>query len=184
MDQSRHSEIENMIARIALGDRAAFDELYRATSAKLHAVCLSILKNRPEAEETLQEVYIRIWKSADRYAVNGWSPMTWLITIARNRSIDRLRARKGAPQAAPVEMAETIASSTPGPEAMAIQSQERSLLNDCLARLEPSQAQAVRSVYLEGVGYADVAQREGAPLNTVRSWLRRSLLNLKECVSA
>lgn len=184
MEQSRQAEIEGLIARTALGDRAAFDALYHATSAKLHAVCLSILKNRPEAEETLQEVYIRVWKSADRYAANGWSPMTWLITIARNRSIDKLRARQGRPQVAGVEAADTIASSAPGPEAMALQAERHKILNDCLGRLDQTQAAAVRAVYLEGAGYADVAQREGAPLNTVRSWLRRSLLKLKECVSA
>ena len=96
MTDARRSELETLIARTAMGDRDAFDRLYDATSAKLHAVCLSVLKDRPEAEETLQEVYIRVWQSAARYASNGLSPMTWLITIARNRSIDRprhLRAR-------------------------------------------------------------------------------------------
>ncbi|MCQ0971193.1 sigma-70 family RNA polymerase sigma factor [Paracoccus sp. TK19116] len=172
-----------MIGRIALRDRAAFDRLYDATSAKLHAVCLSVLKDRPEAEETLQEVYIRIWNSAGSYASNGYSPMTWLITIARNRSIDRLRKRQNRPQAAPVDAAETIPSQAPGPEALALRAQQRALLADCLAQLEDRQADAVRAVYLEGAAYAEIAEREGAPLNTVRSWLRRSLLKLKECVS-
>ncbi|WCR12475.1 sigma-70 family RNA polymerase sigma factor [Paracoccus stylophorae] len=166
-----------------MGDREAFDALYDATSAKLHAVCLSVLKSRPDAEETLQEVYIKVWQNAARYASNGLSPMTWLITIARNRAIDRLRARSSRPATAPSEAASQIPSSAPGPESATIRAQERRLLDECLSQLADQQAGAVRAVYLEGVTYADLAQREGKPINTVRSWLRRSLLRLKDCVS-
>ena len=183
MTRQSYSDIEGMIARTALGDRAAFDSLYEATSAKLHAVCLSVLKDRPEAEETLQEVYIKVWKSAGSYSVNGYSPMTWLITIARNRAIDRLRRRQNRPQGATVDTVDAVPSLAPGPEALTMRAQERAMLADCLGKLDVKQADAVRAVYLEGAAYSDVADREGAPLNTVRSWLRRSLLKLKECVS-
>lgn len=166
-----------------MGDRDAFDALYDATSAKLHAVCLSVLKDRPEAEETLQEVYIRVWQSAARYAANGLSPMTWLITIARNRSIDKLRARGSRPTTAPEDAAALIACPDPSPESATIMAQERRMLDECLAQLADAQAGAVRAVYLEGFTYADLAAREGMPINTVRSWLRRSLLRLKDCVS-
>ncbi|WP_411837198.1 sigma-70 family RNA polymerase sigma factor [Paracoccus sp. ME4] len=183
MNDARRSELETLIARIALGDREAFDALYDATSAKLHAVCLQVLKDRPEAEETLQEVYIRVWQSAARYASNGLSPMTWLITIARNRAIDRLRARGSRPATAPEDAASMIACTAPGPESATIMAEERRMLDECLSRLADAQAGAVRAVYLEGVTYADLAAREGMPINTVRSWLRRSLLRLKDCVS-
>ncbi len=183
MQDAQRLKLEEMIARVALGDREAFDALYEATSAKLHAVCLSVLKDRPEAEETLQEVYIRIWQNAARYAANGLSPMTWLITIARNRSIDRLRARNARPATAPEGAAVQVPSGEPGPELAAIRAQERRMLDECLSKLQEPQANAVRAVYLEGVTYADLAKREGKPINTVRSWLRRSLLRLKDCVS-
>lgn len=187
MQQHRGTELETLIARVAAGDRAAFGALYDATSAKLHAVCLSVLKNRPEAEDTLQEVYLRVWQNAARYAVNGLSPMTWLITIARNRAIDRLRARGSRPHssshdARDGDMADALPSTQPGPEAAAIASQQRRMLADCLAQLADPQAAAVRAVYLEGWSYADLAAREGMPVNTVRSWLRRGLLRLKDCV--
>jgi RNA polymerase sigma-70 factor (ECF subfamily) len=180
---ARRTELERLISRIALGDRAAFDALYDATSAKLHAVCLSVLRDRPEAEETLQEVYIRIWQSAARYASNGLSPMTWLITIARNRSIDKLRARGSRPVTAPEDAAASVASLDPCPESATIIAQERRMLDECLSKLAGAQEVAVRAVYLEGITYADLAEREGMPINTVRSWLRRSLLRLKDCVS-
>ncbi|MEE2861177.1 MAG: sigma-70 family RNA polymerase sigma factor [Pseudomonadota bacterium] len=183
MTDARRTELEGLIARVALGDRGAFDALYDATSAKLHAICLSVLKDRPEAEETLQEVYIRIWQGAARYASNGLSPMTWLITIARNRAIDRLRARASRPVTAPEDAAATVPSEEPSPESATIMAQERRMLHECLAQLAGPQAGAVRAVYLEGVTYADLAEREGLPINTVRSWLRRSLLRLKDCVT-
>ncbi len=183
MTDARRTELERLISRISLGDRDAFDALYDATSAKLHAVCLSVLRDRPEAEETLQEVYIRVWQGASRYASNGLSPMTWLITIARNRSIDKLRARNSRPSTAPEDAAADLPCDAPSPESATIMAQERRMLDECLARLAEAQAGAVRAVYLEGVTYADLAQREGMPINTVRSWLRRSLLRLKDCVS-
>ena len=108
------SDIEEMIARIALRDRDAFSRLYSATSAKLFGICLRVLNNRAEAEEALQDVYIRIWHKADAYRAGGYSPMTWLITLARNIAIDKLRARK-AP-AEDIDEARDIAAAGPTPE--------------------------------------------------------------------
>jgi RNA polymerase sigma-70 factor, ECF subfamily len=88
------TEIETLISRVALGDRNSFQQLYGATSAKLFGICLRVLKNAADAEDVLQEAYVKIWQNAGKYQVTGYSPMTWLITIARNQAIDRLRARK------------------------------------------------------------------------------------------
>lgn len=87
-------DITKLLARTALRDRNAFDQLYRLTSAKLFGVCLRVLKDRAEAEEALQEIYIKIWHKADRFTANDLSPITWLVAVARNHCIDRLRARK------------------------------------------------------------------------------------------
>lgn len=185
MTTAARSQVESMIARVALGDRAAFDNLYVATSARLYAICLSVLKDRTEAEEALQDVYVSVWQAAGRYAVNGLSPMTWLITIARNRSIDRLRARKGG---ATVAVTDDDALDLPAPipdgETAAIRAQEQQLLLACLDQMEGDRARAVRGVYLEGMSYADMAAAQGIPLNTVRTWLRRGLIWLKDCVGA
>ena len=93
MDSDRE-EIERLIAQVALGDRAAFEALYDRVSAKLFGVCLRVLDTRAAAEDAMQDSFVKIWNNADKYNANGLSPMTWLITIARNTSIDRLRARK------------------------------------------------------------------------------------------
>ena len=178
------SDIETMIARIAMRDRAAFSALYDATSAKLFGVCLRVLNNRSEAEDALQDVYLRVWSKADSYAVTGHSPMTWLITVARNIAIDRLR-RKGRAAGRAVEMddMDRIPASIPGPEASAIESSERARMTVCLEQLDREKADSVRSVYLEGLTYQDLATRHDVPLNTMRTWLRRSLLKLKDCLT-
>jgi len=180
MDQ-RLAEIEGLIARVGLRDRAAFAALYDRTSAKLFGICLRILGDRAEAEDALQEVYLRIWHRADRYAANGLSPMTWLITVARNHAIDRLRARRK-----PVEDLETVpevADSGPTPEAAAVAAGERARIAVCLEELPADRADAVRRAYLDGETYHDLATRFGVPLNTMRTWLRRSLLKLRDCLS-
>lgn len=178
---SETDHIEDLIARIVLRDRAAFERLYDATSAKLFGVCLRVLGNRGEAEDSLQDVYLRIWDKADRYAVTGHSPMTWLITVARNVAIDRLRSRRKGE----VDMDEAghLPAPEAGPEATAIARSETRRINDCLDELPAERADAVRSAYLDGAAYKELAERFEVPLNTMRTWLRRSLQTLRECLS-
>jgi RNA polymerase sigma-70 factor (ECF subfamily) len=173
--------IEDLIARIGLRDREAFAMLYDLTNAKLFGVCLRVLKNRSEAEDTLQDVYLRIWDKADRYAVTGHSPMTWLITIARNIAIDRLRSRRGGG----VDIDEVGEITAPGgtPEGVAIARSEVRRIATCLDELPSDRAGAVRAAYLDGAAYKDLAARYDVPLNTMRTWLRRSLMSLRECLS-
>ena len=116
-------DIERLLGRVALGDRAAFSALYDATSAKLFGVCLQLLGDRTEAVDALQDVYVRIWQRADRYASGGYSPMTWLITVARKLAIDRLRAAR--PPAEPIEDVPGLSDGRPTPEAAAIRASER-----------------------------------------------------------
>lgn len=172
-------EIEALIARVALGDRAAFRALYAATSAKLHGLLIRILKDPAEAEDVLQDVYVKIWSHAGRYAANGLSPMTWLITIARNAGIDRLRARaRIAPDAPP-----DAPDPAPGPEATAVAASEARRIAACLGELEADRAAAVRGAYLDGLSYDALAERHAVPINTMRTWLRRSLIRLRECLA-
>ena len=178
---TRRDLIEGHLAQIAAGDRAALAALYAATSGKLFAVVLGVLRDRPEAEDTLQEVYIKIWKGAGKYSANGLSPMTWLITVARNASIDRLRRRRPATTGSDV-LAE-VADPAPGPESLALQSLERSRIAACLDELQDDRADAVRRAYLHGASYQELADHFRVPLNTMRTWLRRSLLALRECMT-
>ncbi len=179
---SPSAEIAELIARTALRDRAAFRDLYSRTSAKLFGVTLRILRDRSEAEEALQEVYVKIWQRADRYVAGAYSPISWLVAVARNHSLDILRARK--PVNDDIEAALDIADAAPDPEQAAVAGGERSRIESCLGELDTDKADAVRGAYLDGVSYDELAARYRVPLNTMRTWLRRSLLKLRECLSA
>jgi RNA polymerase sigma-70 factor (ECF subfamily) len=129
----------------------------------------------------LQEVYVKIWHNAGRYTVNGLSPMTWLITLARNTAVDRLRKLRRSADHTQIE--ERVVDPGIGPEDATIDASERSRLVACFGELPGDRAEAVRRAYLEGETYADLAGRFDVPLNTMRAWLRRSLLTLRECLT-
>ncbi|WP_457151643.1 sigma-70 family RNA polymerase sigma factor [Mesorhizobium sp. P5_C1] len=173
-------DITKLIVRTSMKDRAAFDLLYRQTSAKLFGVCLRVLNDRGDAEEALQEVFVKIWTKADRFAVSDLSPISWLVAIARNHAIDRVRARRKP--GLDIDAALDVADPTPGPEAMVVAGGESERIHHCLDELEKDRAAAVRGAYLKGESYAELAERHGVPLNTMRTWLRRSLLKLRECL--
>lgn len=173
-------DITKLIVRVSIKDRDAFDQLYRHTSAKLFGVCLRVLSDRGEAEEALQEVFVKIWTKADRFAISDLSPISWLVAVARNHAIDRLRSRR--PASADIDAALDVADPAPGPEARAVSGGENDRVYRCLDELEQDRAAAVRGAYLKGESYAELAERHGVPLNTMRTWLRRSLLKLRECL--
>ncbi|RVC67619.1 MAG: sigma-70 family RNA polymerase sigma factor [Mesorhizobium sp.] len=173
-------DISKLIVRTSMKDRAAFDLLYKQTSAKLFGVCLRVLRDRGDAEEALQEVFVKIWTKADRFAVSDLSPISWLVAIARNHAIDRIRARRGP--SANIDAVLDVADPAPGPEAMAVAGGEAVRIHHCLDELEEDRAAAVRGAYLNGESYAELAERFKVPLNTMRTWLRRSLLKLRECL--
>jgi RNA polymerase sigma-70 factor (ECF subfamily) len=176
------SDIADLIARTALRDRVAFRDLYQRTSAKLFGVSLRILRDRSEAEEALQEVYVKIWQRADRYVAGSYSPISWLVAVARNHALDILRARK--PVSDDIDVALDVADAGTDPEQAAVDKGERSRIDTCLAELEGEKAEAVRGAYLDGFSYDELAERHKVPLNTMRTWLRRSLLKLRECLTA
>lgn len=171
--------VADLIARCAAGDREAFRTLYRDSSAKLMGVLLRMLKERSEAEDALQEVYTRVWLRAGRYDPAKGRGMTWLIAIARNLAIDRLRAR---PEATSDDGLDLVQDSAPRAETRLVAMGEAKRMADCFATLEPDRADAVRGAYLGGLSYVELAERHLVPLNTMRTWLRRSLLKLKECL--
>ena len=176
--------IATLIGRIAARDRAAFRDIYPAAAAKLMGVLLRILRDRAEAEDALQEVFTRVWLRAERFDAAKGRGMTWLIAIARNHAIDRVRARPPVAEAPrdagdPVDM---VADDRAGAlDALVARGEARRIV-DCLAALEPDRARCVQGAYLEGWSYDDLARRFDVPINTMRTWLRRSLLKLRECM--
>jgi RNA polymerase sigma factor (sigma-70 family) len=169
------------MSRVAGGDRSALQQLYQATSAKLFGVCLRILSNKDESEDVLQEVYLTIWRRADRFEAGRASVMTWISTIARNRAIDRLRARGPLAYAQQVDDME-IEDGAPGAQVMLEVAQSGEALGRCLSELDGRTEKVIRTAFFEGVTYEALAQQMGTPLGTVKSWVRRGLLKLKGCL--
>jgi RNA polymerase sigma factor (sigma-70 family) len=170
------------LARTGDGDRAAFRSVYLATSAKLFGVALRILGEREAAEEVLQDVYVTVWRKADRFDPARASPITWLAAIARNKAIDKLRARGDAGRNRPIEEAEHAPDLAPPADVGLEKSQDHARLEHCLGELEPKHAAAIRTAFFEGQTYEALAARDGVPLGTMKSWIRRSLAKLKACL--
>ncbi|WP_236611839.1 sigma-70 family RNA polymerase sigma factor [Phenylobacterium zucineum] len=171
-----------LMPRIADGDREALRQLYEATSSKLFGVCLRILADREESEDVLQEVYVTIWRRADRFDAARASVMTWIATIARNRAIDRLRARGPMARAEPVEELEIADESQVGAEALLSAADDRARLAACLGELDERTQTVIRTAFFEGVTYDALARRMETPLGTVKSWIRRGLAKLRGCL--
>ena len=179
-DGQNSADVAKLLSQVAIGDRKSFARLYDVTSRKLFAVCLRILKDKADCEEALQEIYVKIWRHAGRYNPDKSAPMTWLISIARNHGIDILRARHADHD--DIDDAYDLADTAPSPEANAVLASEGRRIDNCMQQLEGARADAVRSAYVEGMNYQELAERHDVPINTMRTWLRRSLLKLRECL--
>jgi RNA polymerase sigma-70 factor (ECF subfamily) len=171
-----------LLAQVALGNRAAFEALYRATADKLFGVCLRVLGDRPEAEEVLQEVFTAVWHKAAQYDTREGSVMSWLSITARNRAIDRLRARPARSTLGALDMAAEVADPGASPDQEAEASSDRDRLARCLEQLEPRRRSLIREAFFGGFTYEELATRVQAPLGSIKSWIRRGLAQLRTCL--
>ncbi|MFN6934478.1 MAG: sigma-70 family RNA polymerase sigma factor [Tsuneonella sp.] len=178
------ARLASAIVRLGAGDKTALDYVYRATSAKLFGICLRILGDRKEAEDTLQDVYLTLWRRADRFDPARASPITWVAVLARNRAIDRLRRIRTRGTAEPVDAAGEVADSAPLAEQRMIEIEGDARIHHCLDALDDSQRTSIREAFFGGFTYADLADRLGVPLGTMKSRIRRGLAQLKICLEA
>jgi RNA polymerase sigma-70 factor (ECF subfamily) len=179
--EARRRQLAAAINRVAAGDKAALRLVYSETSAKLFGVCLRILRERSEAEDVLQEVYLTVWRKAASFEESVASPITWLVAIARNRSIDRLRASGASRVTLPIEAAAEVPdASLSAVERLEID-EDQARLRDCLRELEERQSAAIRAAFLDGFTYDELAAKASVPLGTMKSWIRRGLMKLREC---
>lgn len=173
------------IVRLGQGEKAALEHIYKATSAKLFGICYRILQDRKEAEDALQDVYINLWRRADRFDASRASPISWLATMARNRAVDRLRAggrvRAGAVN---VEEAAPVPDAAPLADSLLIDAENSARIHDCINTLEDRTASAIRTAFFDGQTYAQLAEAADVPLGTMKSWVRRGLAKLKTCLEA
>ena len=172
--------LAQLLQQSARGDREAFAELYQRSSAKLYGVCLRMLRERGEAEDALQNVYTTLWRRANRFDPARATAMTWLITLARNQCIDRLRQHREAPL--DDATAQNLEDPAPGPSTLSEASEQRRRLEHCLGTLADQQKHAIHAAFFSGATYIELADRLGVPLATMKSWIRRSLIRLRTCL--
>lgn len=175
------AKLTEALRRAGEDDRSAFRDVYRLTSAKLFGICLRICGERAGAEDVLHEVYLTIWKRAGAFEPGRASPISWLATIARNRAIDWVRAR-GARPTRPIAEAADVADDAPDQLVAAQRDETSRRLHDCLDALDERQRDAIRTAFFDGTTYAELAAAKGVPLGTMKSWVRRGLMQLKGCV--
>lgn len=175
------AELVWLLAAVAKGDEAAFERLYTATRAKLFGVVLRILRRQDLAEEVIQEVYVKIWNSAGQFNPGVASPITWMASIARNRAIDVVR-KKGETSIEEEPSAMEVAADTPDPLARREMTEELRRLLECVGQLEPERQKLVLLAYYNGWSREQLAVKFEKPVNTVKTWLRRSMLDIRACL--
>lgn len=170
--------VDALLAQVARGDREAFETLYRLTSGLLFGICMRVLADRAESEDVLQEVYVTVWDKAVQFDAARASASTWLGMIARNRATGRLRALPPRMRMA----VDAIPDPGPSPAVEAEAATDRARLDDCLDQLHQRRRSLIRIAFFVGATYEELAARVGEPLGSVKSWIRRGLLQLRGCL--
>lgn len=180
------TQLGRLLAAVSTGDQQAFADLYRRSSPHLYGLLLRMLQRRDWAEEALQDAFFRVWQKSETYAPEKGAPLTWLMSIARYRALDLLRARR--PE---VEMPEegeeppmALADPKQDPEGRAEAYEGLGRLDECMGRLQEEQKTSVLLAYYEGYTHQELARAMNAPLGTVKSWVRRGLARLRECLES
>jgi RNA polymerase sigma-70 factor (ECF subfamily) len=174
------SALAALLGAVAHGDRQAFSSLYGRTSAKLYGICLRLLGSEAEAQDVLQDVYVAVWQRAAAFDSSRASAITWLSVLARNRSIDRLRRRPIGTDA--IDAADEVEDDSPSAFDLVEKAEDSARLSHCLDELEERARSMIRAAFLDGATYPELAAREGVPLGTMKSWIRRGLLRLRGCL--
>ena len=175
-----------LLQRIAARDTAALAELYDRHSRLLFGLILRIVRDRGEAEEILQEAFVRVWTRAERYDAQIGGPLPWIVRVARNCAIDRLRARRvrAAVDTPAMDLAAVEASAADTgiqtPEAAVLDSERRRTLTGALADLPADRRQLIEAAFFEGYTHSELAQRFGLPLGTVKTRIRAGMVAMRK----
>ncbi|MES2888944.1 MAG: sigma-70 family RNA polymerase sigma factor [Pseudomonadota bacterium] len=188
----RSRDLATLLGRAGVGDNRAFATLYDKTGAHLLAVILRINQDRAQAEDILQEVFVNIWRAASSFDAAQSQPLTWMTSVARNKAIDSLRRRQSQPQvhSAPAlpddedgaEWVDHLPDDAPGPLDLLTRASDAQSLTHCMQSLSAQQRQSVALAFYDGLSHAEVAEQLHQPLGTVKSWVRRGLASLKDCL--
>jgi RNA polymerase sigma-70 factor (ECF subfamily) len=181
-------DLADLLSRVAMGDRAAFRTLYDATQADLFSVVRRITRNDSVAADVLQECFLTVWHRASSYDAGKAAVMTWMTTIVRNRAFDRLslastRHETPLPDG-DIDGLWEAHDHAGDASAWADAADERRRLHRCMEHLEPQQRQSVALAFLQGLSHSEVAEHLGRPLGSVKGWIRRAMVHLRDCLAA
>jgi RNA polymerase sigma-70 factor (ECF subfamily) len=176
------AQLADLLRRVAARDSAAFATLYKQTRAKLYGVVARILTRGDLSGEVLQEVFVRIWEKAGDYDVDKGSPIAWMATIARNRALDEVRRVR------PVSLEDMPVGFEPAAEEVdplgaRDRSERLSALMNCLQALDEEKREAIMLAYYRGFTREALSQRMQRPVPTIKTWLRRGLAQLRDCLA-
>ncbi len=181
--EAGESDLAGLLRRVALRDEAAFKTLYQRTSAKLYGIVFRILPSRDAAGEALQDAYVRIWERAGDFDAARGSPLAWMGTIARNRALDEVRRVRPSSIEDLPESFEPAADEI-DPLASRERSEQLAALIACLEALEKEKRSILLLAYYRGASREALAKRFGRPVPTIKTWLQRSLAQLRDCLSS
>ena len=185
--ESPDTQLIALIDRVALADEPALRELYELTASKLYGVAVRVVSNREWAEDVLQEAFINIWRIAGDYKASLSPPMAWMGLVVRSRGLDFLRRRSSDRADRMQELddviSDTVAGDSPNPMDTAMASQQAWALHECLGRLENKQREVVSLAYLRDMSHGELAEQLRLPLGTVKTWIRRGLEQLRNCMA-
>ena len=178
-----NAQIVHYLQGCAQGNHRHFENLYRLTSPKLFGLLLRILNNQAGSEDCLQQVYIKIWNHADRFQPEKARAMTWLATIARNEALDQLRKNKKQGGQESGDLLGTLEGNETPHDVVLEKQQSGNRVHACIDTLPDNYRQSVELAYFEGLTHPLLAERMQVPLGTAKTWVRRGLLRLKECMT-
>lgn len=176
-----------LMERIARGDRAALDLLYKRYSPIVFSVCYRVTNDRGTAEDLLIDVFFELWRKADRYDASRGAPITYITTLARSRAIDRRRTRAGRAAVTGSDIALEFASTdslgadeAPSPLEASELSERATKVREALATLEPEHRKTLELSYFEGLSHSQIAEKLGRPLGTVKTHIRMGVIRMRE----
>lgn len=178
---NRDEVLANLLGQVAAGDQFALGSLYDATSRVVFGLLLRILRDPETAEEVVLDVYTQVWRQSGSYERSRGSPLSWIVTIARSRAIDRLRSGRIEHRGKePLESAGEIRETAANPEEASLLSERRQLVRTALDALSPEQREVIELAYYSGLSHSEIALRTGQPLGTVKTRTRLGMIRLRD----
>ena len=170
----------DLVARCAAGDQAALAGLYDASNSLVYGLAVRILGDRDLAEDVVVEVYSQAWREAQSFSPARGSAASWLMTLARSRSVDLLRSRRRDRATEPLESAGEVEASTPTPEAATMDAERHGLVRGALSSLSQEQRHAIELAYYSGLSHSEIAERLDVPLGTIKTRIRLGMMRMRE----